>query len=92
MPVGDFYGFYLVQASASPEKVGDGFEAQTIKPERPCARRPMGSVLLGVSQSSRQSFPLSRVGGGFAPEPPKRLPPVAVHPNWTPWPRRSSAR
>ena len=35
MPVEDFKGFYLVQASAGLEKVDDGFEAQTIKPVCP---------------------------------------------------------
>ena len=33
--VGDFYGFYLIRASADPNKAGDGFVAQTIKPVRP---------------------------------------------------------
>ena len=35
VPVRDFYVVYLVQTSAILEKVGDGFEAQTIKPECP---------------------------------------------------------
>ena len=68
---GDFYVVYLVQASASPEKVGDGFEAQTIKPVCLRALPAHKPILLGAFRSSRRSFPLSRDRWRFCAETAK---------------------
>ena len=62
------------------------------KPVCPWALLAHEPVHLGAFRSSRRSLLLSQVGDGFTPKPPKRLPPIAVHPDWTPRPRRSSAR
>ena len=54
--------------------------------------RSTGPSISAPSKVVAEAFRFPRVGDGFAPKPPKCLSPVAMHPNWTPRPRRSLAR
>ena len=53
---------------------------------------PWAPSFSAPSEVVAEAFRFPEIGDGFAPKPPKRLPPDAVHPDWTPQPRRSSAR
>ena len=53
---------------------------------------PWAPSFSAPSEVVAEAFHFPEIGDGFAPKPPKHLPPDAMPPDWTPRPRRSSAR
>ena len=80
---GDFYGFILSGLLSAQRR-----RVMVLRP-KPSNRhahercQPMSPSISVTSEVVVEPFRFPSVGGGFAPKPPKRLPPVTVHPDWT---------